>query len=238
MQGRRPSGGHAVRIERIEDRNKDLLVSVVETRPAPRLPGGRRVDQPVPRRPPASQRAAGPFRAPDGRACLRVRTDCAASVALQHGVGNAAVTRSLLRDSAGLGGGDRRRVARDFGFGEPVTHGQAMLYLWGRPPGDSAVIRPDPKARTKAARYPLPPATRRRGQPGRAPATGSARAVPVRRDATTGGSRHLGWQCLSSRPPPRSPTRMISSSVHGCSTAGLPRVDRKWFPAPAVGHVR
>ena len=40
MQGRRPSGGHAVRIERIEDRNKDLLVSVVETRPGRGCPAG------------------------------------------------------------------------------------------------------------------------------------------------------------------------------------------------------
>ena len=38
-QGRRPSGGNAVRIERIEDRNKDLLVRVVESRPAQGCPG-------------------------------------------------------------------------------------------------------------------------------------------------------------------------------------------------------
>ena len=39
-------------------------------------------------------------------------------------------------------------------FGAPVTHGQAMLYLWGRPPGDSAVIRPDPRAQAKAGAIP------------------------------------------------------------------------------------
>jgi hypothetical protein len=44
--GRRPSGGHAVRVERIEDRSKRLLVRVVETRPGRGCPAAGVVTTP------------------------------------------------------------------------------------------------------------------------------------------------------------------------------------------------
>jgi hypothetical protein len=87
-------------------------------------------------------------------------------LALQRDAGNTAVTSWLLRDTytpheppllSQPPPGLTAEIVGDLGatvvFGAPVTHGQAMLYLWGRPPGDSAVIRPDPKSASEGGRH-------------------------------------------------------------------------------------